>query len=120
MEILYGALVYLGVTFPLAYFWHLKVFKNLYEKWDYAGKNPYIPLGFASMVVQGFVLSYLYFSLNIGVWTLMFGMGLFLWSTHVIAAMAKSRALRNYGYFALETVYLALQFGIFGFLVQLL
>jgi hypothetical protein len=119
MEILLGTLAYIVPTFPLAYFWHLKLFKARYEKWEYF-VAPSPMLGLLSMVVQGLVLAYLYFHAVgeahdwretfafVGIW------GLFHWSLHVLAAMAKHADSRNWGFFALESVFVAIQFGCFG------
>lgn len=124
MDILVGTLCYVLPTFPLAYFWHLKFFKARYEQWVYFGA-PSPPLGLLSMVVQGVVLSWMYFHSGFSPQTLgesflfVGVIGLFHWSTHVIAAMAKQAESRNMGYFLLETVFLAIQFGTFGVTIWL-
>ena len=124
LSIILGALAYIVPTFPLAYVWHLKLFKTNYEQWDYAGGNPSIPLGFLSIFLQGIILSFLYalapinhasFFAAIGLVGLF---GFFHWTVHVLAAMAKNERMRTWGYFGLETVYLALQFGIFALLMS--
>ncbi len=119
-HIILGALAYIIPTFALAYFWHLKWFKELYEKWEFAGGDPNVPLGFVSIVLQGIVLATLYALAPIDHTSLASASALvglfaiFHWTTHVLAAMAKSPAMRNWHYFSLETFYLALQFGIFA------
>ena len=60
MEILLGTLAYLIGTFPYAFLWHMKLFREKYEAWHYFGKNPMVPLGFLAMVFQGVILSSLY------------------------------------------------------------
>lgn len=123
-QIFFGTLVYLIPTFLLAYFWHLKWFKKQYEAWDYAGGEPSPPLGLASMVVQGIVLSGLYAWAPIDHTSftealLLIGtLALFHWSIHVIAAMAKNPRMRNAKFFLVETVYLIIQFGIYAFLMS--
>lgn len=123
-QIILGALSYIIPTFALAYFWHLKWFKELYEKWDYAGGDPNIPLGFLTIVIQGIVLSALYAWAPIE-HTLLAAAVLFIgtlailhWSVHVVAAMAKGPKMRNWHFFGLETFYLVLQFGIFATLIS--
>jgi hypothetical protein len=122
-QIIFGALAYIIPTFALAYFWHLKWFKSLYEKWAYAEK-PSIPLGFASIGIQGIVLSTLYalapiaHNSLVSALILMSGFAVFHWTVHVLALMAKSHLARNWGYFLLETFYLTFQFGIFAILIS--
>lgn len=123
-KIILGALAYIIPTFILAYFWHLKWFKNRYEKWDYAGGNPSPSLGLASMVVQGVVLSALYawapidHSLFLDAVSFIGMLAIFHWSVHVLAAMAKSPKMRNWHYFGFETFYLVLQFGLLAILIS--
>ena len=122
--ILYGTLAYVIPTFILAYTWHLVIFKKQYELWDYAGGDPSPALGFASMIVQGVVMAGLYdwapldhTSLKTAL--MFFGtLGLFHWSIHVIAAMAKNPKLRNINYFLVETFFLILQFGIYALIMS--
>ena len=120
MEILFGTLAYLFVTFPLAVFWHMKIFREKYMRWQYFGEDVKPALGFASMLVQGAVLSYGYSVLNVDHSAILSGigysflMGFFLWSAHVLAAMGKSSKVRHIEFFVMETVYLAIQFGIYG------
>jgi hypothetical protein len=91
--------------------------------WQYFGEDVKPILGLSSMIIQGAVLSYGYAVLNIDHASLLSGieyalfMGLFLWSVHVLAAMGKSSQLRHVEFFVMETVYLAIQFGIFGVLI---
>ena len=120
MQILLGTLAYIIVTFPLAVLWHMKIFRTKYMAWEYFGKDVKPMLGFSSMLVQGVVLSYGYSVLNVARGSLLSGiyyslvMGLFLWSVHVLATMGKSSKVRHFKFFAMETVYLAIQFLIYG------
>ncbi len=124
LKILLGALAYIIPTMPYAYFWHMVWFKKKYERWEYFGGDASVPLGFTSMIIQGIVLSYAYAILPIEHNSLVNSMyfsailGIFFWSTHVVSAMAKHGASRTRGYFALETVYLVGQFGLFGLLMS--
>ena len=89
-------------------------------RWQYFGDDVKPMLGLASMIVQGVVLSYGYSVLNVNHSALLTGigysllMGLFLWSVHVLAAMGKSSKVRHLEFFIMETVYLAIQFTIYG------
>ena len=126
MLIFLGALAYIVVTFPLAVLWHMKIFRTKYLAWKYFGDDVMPVLGLASMVVQGVVLSYGYSVLVVDHASVRMGisyglvMGLFLWSAHVLAAMGKSSLVRHLEFFGMETVYLALQFGVFGILISFL
>ena len=43
---LLGALAYLAVTFPLAFVWHLVIFKDIYQWLGMYRDDPNVPLGF--------------------------------------------------------------------------
>ena len=124
MEILFGTLAYIIVTFPLAFLWHMKVFREKYMRWQYFGDDVKPALGLASMIVQGVVLSYGYSVLKIDHSALLTGicyalvMGVFLWSVHVLATMGKSSKVRHFEFFAMETVYLAVQFVAYGVIIS--
>ena len=125
MEILLGTVAYIIVTFPLAVLWHMKVFRTKYMAWKYFGEDVKPILGLSSMIAQGIVLSYGYSVLAVNHSSMLAGisyalvMGLFLWSAHVLAAMGKSSAIRHVEFFAMETIYLAIQFGVYGILISL-
>ncbi len=124
MQILLGTLAYIVVTFPLAVLWHMKIFRAKYLAWKYFGEDVKPVLGLLSMIVQGIVLSYGYSVLAVDHTSMLTGigyallMGLFLWSAHVLATMGKSSAVRHFEFFAMETVYLAIQFGLYGVLIS--
>ena len=124
MEILLGTLAYIIVTFPLAVLWHMKIFRTKYMAWGYFGDDVMPILGVSSMVVQGAVLSLGYSVLNVvpaspfsGIYYSLV-MGLFLWSAHVLATMGKSSKIRHFEFFAMESIYLAIQFLIYGVLIS--
>ena len=123
MQILLGTLAYIIVAFPLAVLWHMKIFRTKYMAWEYFGEDVKPVLGLSAMLLQGVVLSYGYSILNSAHVSIISGvcyslvMGLFLWSAHVLAAMGKSSKIRHFEFFAMETVYLAIQFIIYGFLI---
>ncbi len=124
MQILFGTLAYLIISFPLAVMWHMKIFREKYIHWQYFGADVKPVLGLASMVVQGVVLSYGYAILQIEHSAVLSGlcyalfMGLFLWSVHVLATMGKNSKVRHFEFFWLETIYLIIQFGLYGLVVS--
>ena len=124
MNILFGTLAYIVVTFPLAVLWHMKIFRTKYMAWQYFGEDVKPILGLCSMLVQGIVLSYGYSVLAIDHTSMLSGisyalvMGLFLWSAHVLATMGKSSLVRHFEFFWMETVYLAIQFAVYGILIS--
>ena len=126
MQILFGTLAYIIVTFPLAVLWHMKIFRTKYMAWEYFGEDVKPILGLSSMVVQGVVLSYGYSVLNVDHKSLLSGigyslvMGIFLWSVHVLATMGKSSKVRHFEFFAIETIYLLIQFGLYGVIISYL
>lgn len=125
LQITLLALAYIIPTMPYAYFWHMVFFKEKYERWQYFGGDASVPLGFTSMIIQGIVLAFAFAMLPIDHSSIANSMlfagvlGVFFWSTHVVAAMAKHGATRTMGYLALETVYLVGQFAMFGLLQHL-
>ena len=124
MEIVIGTITYLIVTFPLAVLWHMKIFRTKYMAWQYFGEDVKPALGLASMLVQGIILAYGYSVLNVDHSALRIGicyalvMGAFLWSVHVLATMGKSSKVRHFEFFAMETIYLAIQFIIYGIAIS--
>ena len=124
MPILFGTLAYIIVTFPLAVLWHMKIFREKYISWQYFGEDVKPVLGLVSMIVQGVILSYGYSILSVNHSAPLSGvcyallMGLFLWSVHVLATMGKSSKVRHFEFFAMETVYLAIQFGLYGVIIS--
>ena len=57
----YAAIAYIVLTFAIAASWHLVIFKDICDQLGiFTRKEPIIPLGIASMIMQAIVLSYLY------------------------------------------------------------
>ena len=122
-KITLGTIAYTTGTFSLAVIWHVLLFEDRYRSFGYFEGEPSFVIGFLTILIQGVVLSALFpmvklsgtstargfkFSLMIGV---------FFWTSHVLAFVAK-QTIQDVGLFiAMETVYLALQFGLFGFLI---
>ena len=121
--IIIGAISYTVVTFPLAVLWHVVFFKPTYEQFGYFGGEPSFVLGFSSILVQGFVLSLghgfakLHGSPTIrGIKYALF-MGIFFWTCHVLAFAAKNAESNTSLFYVFESVYLTLQFGIYGVII---
>ena len=109
------------ISFPLAIVWHLVVFKDIYDELGYISREePIIAFGLLAMLVQAVVLAYLYplfyRSGNPATEGLRYGMamGAFLWASHVAAAAAKHEIAPLTTFFAIETLYLAIQFSLVG------
>lgn len=121
-----GTLAYTVVTFPLAVTWHVALFKQTYHSFGYFEGEPSFVLGLTTIVIQGFILSLLFPRFNFtgspttrGVkYALM--MGIFFWTSHVLAFVAKQNVEQEIVFIAMESVYLLFQFGIFGVLLGLI
>ena len=115
-----GALAYLIVTFPLAFFWHLVVFKGIYDELGMYREQPIVALGFIAILIQGLFLSYafplVYRGPNAVQAGVKFGllMGLFPWSSQVVAAAAKHEVSSFATWLGIETAYFVVQFAIVG------
>jgi hypothetical protein len=121
-----AAAAYLAVTFPVAYVWHLVVFKGVYDRLGiFNREEPIVALGFLTIAIQGLVLSYLYPAFYRGGAParegLRFGllMGVFLWSSQVVAAAAKHQVSSLPTWLAIETAYFAAQFILVGLAIGL-
>ena len=117
---LISALSYIAIVFPLAFFWHLGPLKDMYAAFGYFSGAPNIAAGFASIVIQGVALSLIYPLFHTGAAgfarAFQFAglMGLFFWTSHVLALVAKQNVPGAAAFIALETAYLAVQFGLFA------
>ena len=120
IKIILGALAYIIPSMPFGYYWHLRVFKKNYDKWQFFGTAPSVPLAFTAMVIQGIILSVVYARLPIehtsvlNIFTFVSIMGIFFWSRVVIPSMASNVPARTIGFFFLETTYLVGQYALFG------
>jgi hypothetical protein len=119
-KILIAAAAYIVIVFPLAIGWHMGLFKEKYETFGYFSGEPNIPVGLATIVIQGLVLALIYPLFHTGsvgfVRAFQFAglMGLFFWTSHVLALVAKQNVPNAGGFILMETGYLALQFGLFA------
>jgi len=119
-----GTLGYALVTFPLAYVWHLVVFKATYDKLGYFSRDePIIVFGFFAILLQGALLSLIYpflcrgMSFAKGAITIAAVMGGYHWTMHVLAAAAKQAIEPLPLWFGFETAYLVIQFTLAGLIL---
>jgi hypothetical protein len=123
----FAVLAYVLPTFPLGYFWHLKTFATVYDRLQMYRSEVIIPLGLASMIIQGLFLAWAYprlFDTSAENWltsALQFWaiFGVLAWSFIVLPVAAKYRMTSVGTFIALETAFTAIQFGIAGFLLAL-
>lgn len=119
---------YVLPTFPLGYFWHLKTFASRYEALEIYRKEVIIPMGLASMLLQGLFFAWAYpklFDTSADAWLASAGQfwlifGLLAWSFVVLPVAAKYRMRDIRSFIALETAFTAIQFGIAGLLLALI
>ena len=121
-----GTAAYTAITFPLAVVWHLVLFKESYDAFGYFDGEPSFLLGLLTILIQGAILSWLYPRVRFGGsgprrgLKFALAIGTFFWTSHVLAFVAKQAVQDASQFVAMETVYLALQFGIFGVLISLI
>ena len=120
-----GFAAYLIPTFPLGYFWHLVLFAPQYHTLQAYRPDVIIPLGLASMIIQGALLSWAYPKLSSGgPWLasgLKFGLlvGTFAWTFSTLAVGAKHVMTSVPDFLALETAFTVVQYAIVGPLIAL-
>ncbi len=125
MRFVLGVLAYIVPTFPLGYVWHLTVFADYYKSLEVYRDDVVIPLGLISMVVQGFAWAYVYSRLFAGERVVRSAIKFaalaapLAWSFLVIAVAAKHRMASPYGYVAIETAFIAVQYLIVSPLIAL-
>ena len=119
-KVLLATAAYITIVFPLALGWHVGLFKEKYDAFGYFAGEPNVPVGLATIVVQGLALALIYPLFHTGsagfVRAFQFAglMGLFYWTSHVLALVAKQNVPNAGGFVAMETGYLILQFGLFA------
>lgn len=121
-----ATLGYLIPTFILGASWHFFLFNELYDSFGiYNRKDPIIPLGFGSMLIQGVILAYLFPFYNEKGYSIIRGiqfslvMGLFLYSVSTIANAAKIEVNSINMWFLIQAIFHIIQFTIAGFFIGL-
>lgn len=118
---------YLVPTFPLGYFWHLKLFRARYDQLAMYRDEVLVPLGLGSMVIQAFLYAWIYprlFDTSAAAWAssaLRFGalFGALAWSLTVLPVAAKYR-MRSVGAFLqLETAFTVAHYALVSPLIAL-
>lgn len=122
-KIALAALGYSVITFIHGFTWHLVFFKDVYESFGvYTRKAPIIPMGFASMLIQGVVLALLYARVAKGnsdrpmFEAIRFNllMGLFFISGTVLALAAKADIAHLPAWFGYNLAFALIQFLLSG------
>lgn len=118
-----AALAYIVITFALGFTWHLVLFKDVYESFGvYTRKEPIIPMGLASMVIQGPILAGLYAAQSrasasggfLSAIRFNLLMGLFFASGTVLALAAKAEIAHLGAWFGYNAAFSFLQFLLSG------
>jgi hypothetical protein len=121
-----GTVAYTAGTFTLAVVWHILLFEDQYRRFGYIEGEPSFAIGFVTILVQGVLLSLLFPMFKIAGSGIIRGLkfvvliGAFFWTSHVLAFIAKQTIQDAAMFVTMETVYLGLQFGLFGVLVGLI
>jgi hypothetical protein len=124
-KFLLTAIAYIIPTMILGYVWHLIIFRDLYDSLGiYNRTDPIIPLGFSTMIIQGFIIAYLYpFYLqgkpNSVSRSITFNLilGLFLFSVSTLANAAKINVTSMSTWLLIQAVFHFVQFTIAGILI---
>jgi hypothetical protein len=122
-----GMAAYLVPSFPIAFAWHLVLFESSYHALGIYRDDPIIPLGLASMIIQGAIFSWVFPRVFAGNRSsvlkngLLFGLGagLLSWSFTTLAFAAKHPMASISDYLLLETGFTVLQFLVVGPLTAL-
>ncbi|MBY5934757.1 hypothetical protein KUV51_17250 [Tateyamaria omphalii] len=115
-----AAATYPVIVFPLALVWHLALFKDRYMTFGYFDGEPDVAIGLATIVIQGVVLAAIYPMFNprsaghARAFQFAGLLGVFFWTSHVLALVAKQNVPQAPTFILMETIYLALQFGLFA------
>lgn len=121
-----GTIAYTVGTFALAVIWHILLFEDQYRAFGYIENEPNFVIGFATIFIQGIFLSIFFPLFSIDGKNVTRGLkfsfliGAFFWTSHVLAFVAKQDVQGVAMFIAMETAYLALQFGLFGILIGLI
>ena len=118
-----GTVAYTIGTFSLAVFWHIVLFEERYLSFGYFEGEPSFVIGFVTILLQGVILSALFPMVKLAGTGILRGLkfaliiGVFFWTSHVLAFVAKQSIEGTMLFIAMETLYLGMQFGLFGLLI---
>lgn len=118
-----GTVAYTVGTFTLAVVWHILLFEDQYRRFGYIEGEPNFAIGFATILAQGVLLSLLFPMFKTAGTGIIRGLkfvvpiGAFFWTSHVLAFIAKQTIQDVPLFVTMETIYLGLQFGLFGVLI---
>jgi len=124
-NVVLGTVAYTVGTFALAVIWHILLFEDQYRAFGYIEDEPNFVIGFFTILIQGVLLSIFFPLFKIRGDHVVRGLkfsfliGAFFWTSHVLAFVAKQEIQNAPMFIAMETFYLALQFGLFGLLIGL-
>ncbi len=110
----------------LAIIWHIGLFEDQYLAFGYFKEEPNMVIGLLTILIQGIVLSYLYSFVTFSGTNFtkslkyVFVIGLFFWTSHVLAFVAKQNVENEISFILMETFYLFLQFGLYGVCLALI
>lgn len=125
-KIALAAVGYVVIVFPLALTWHLGLFKENYLAFNYFAGDPNVPLGFATIAIQGLALAVIYPFFHTGsagfprAFQFAALIGVFFWTSHVLALVAKQNVPDAMNFIVMETGYLVIQFGLFALALGLI
>lgn len=122
-----AVLAYVIPTFPLGYFWHLSTFKAQYDALAIYRADVIIPLGLASMIIQGVLFAWLYpklFSTARDQWIrsaiqFFFCFAILAWSFLVLPVAAKFEMTSVMRFVLLETAFTVIQYAVTAPLIAL-
>ncbi|MGE0525479.1 MAG: DUF1761 domain-containing protein [Bdellovibrionales bacterium] len=120
-KFVYATLFYSVVTMVHGFTWHFTFFSEIYHGLGiYNREPPIIPLGFASMILQGLILAFLYPRYYRGGSPLAEGvkfglvMGTFLFSVSTLANAAKIQVSSMSTWLFIQTAFHLIQFVLVG------
>ena len=126
VKLVVGAAAYTICTFSLAVVWHVLLFRESYESFGYFEGEPDFLVGLLTIVLQGILLCALFPMLKAEGSSFRRGfrfaliVGAFFWTSHVLAFVAKQEIPDASAFIWMETLYLVLQFGVFGLIIGLI
>lgn len=113
-----AVLAYVIPSFPLGYLWHLTVFAEYYQRLEVYRDDIVVPLGVASMLIQGVVWAIVYERFFAGESVIKGAVGFaslacpLAWSFMAVAAAAKHHMSSVGGYLLIESAFVAAHYAV--------